>query len=582
MKYLLIIWAVLFFFQESHAQPPSYYFNITTDTAIESNTRLVVGYVKTDNAPAGSDSVIVILKSGAPRPTHMDTTSRYVINFAAGQDSAPFSIIIMSDTFPEYPEHVQYVITSPANGSAIGNDSILSFVLLDTTRGAIIYFVTDSVWCYEGSDSFINGVSDPFQSTYLVGITINNPNPFYVRYIVDNIDCSSHAIYPAINACSTVDFYFNGEIVSAPPGISTYYKRAYMEMENSTSDKYFYGILRNLDANIITDSLVFFTIKHVNFFDTASLSFDQAALTVIGDSLQTVGIPITINNPNHKPMYFHIDTIQNATAYPGINYTFNNQEYGYGSGISHDTFYVSFISTHLPGDTISILFALRNDSVNSSPDTLFRLTMIDTGGLNVSFLGAGLAHLKSDSIGYVKVVTGAFAKYPISVRVSYLNGNAIRDTDFAFNDTTITFPAFTFDTIAVPVVMLQDHGYQGNTQVNLQLSNVSPSNIEYGITQYTFTIIDDEDSGLNALGVLPMPNGPLLKVQPNPFDNELSIQTALSDYRIKITNSIGEEVYSGEHQKGNIYVNLAGQAAGIYLIRVTLGDTSYIRKALKL
>ena len=346
-------------------------------------------------------------------------------------------------------------------------------------------------------------------------------------------------------------------------------------------NKYFICSLKNIDANVITDSLLYFTIKPVNFFDTPSLSFDTRAITMTGDSFQTVAIPLTINNPNHKPLYFHIDTVQNYSVFPGINYTYNNQEYGYGNGVSHDTFYVNFINPHLTGDTISMTFALRNDSVNSSPDTLMTITVIDTGALGISFLGAGLAHLKSDSIGYANVYTGAFAKYPISVKVSYLNGNAIRDTDFIFNDTIITFPAFTFDTIAVPVVMLQDHRYQGNTQVNLQLSDVSPSTVQYGITQYTYTIIDDEDSGLTFLGLQAIGQELPVKVLPNPFESEISIQTNLSGYHLSITNSIGQEVYQKDGNR-NATADLTNEPSGLYLVRLTYAGQTYVKKILKL
>jgi hypothetical protein len=582
MKNLLIIITLLLSFQnQSLAQSPSYYFNVLRDTAIERNGNVIAGYIKTNVAPTSSDSVLVILSSGSPRPTHMDTTSKYVVNFNPGEDSVPFIIHIMSDTFPEYPEHVLFTLANPVNGSSIGTDSSLLFVLIDTTPPAVISYILDSISVYEGPDSFYNGVNIVFYTTYYVGISVNNPNPFYVRYIADNIDCYHANTYPFINACATVDFYFNGETAYAAPGISTYYKFAGFINENSTVDKHFLCVLRNIDANLITDSLVFFTIKHVNFFDTPSLAFDVNSIVITADSFASVGIPITINNPNHKPLYFHIDSIQNSSTYPGINYTFNNQEYGYGTGISHDTFWVNFISPHLTGDTISMTFALRNDSVNSSPDTLITITVIDTGSLDVSFLGAGLAHLKSDSVGYVKVFTGAFAKYPISVLVSYLNGNAIRDTDFIFNDSTITFPAFSFDTISLPVIMLQDHRYQGNTQVNLQLSNVSPSTVQYGITQYTYTIIDDEDSNLTPLGVIQTNLAQPVSVHPNPFDNLINIETTLSSYHISITNSIGEEILAQDF-KANTIINLSTQPAGLYFIRLTSGDESYVKKVLKL
>ena len=583
MKYLLTTFTFLILLlSEVCAQSPSYYFNVSNDTAIESNALVIVGYVKTDTAPTMPDSVIIILRSGSPRSTHMDTTSRYVINFSAGQDSAPFTIHIMKDTFPEYPEHVLYVLTNPVNSSSIKADSSLLFVLNDTTPGAIISFILDSVAFYEDQDSFNSGIYYQSYNADTIGITINNPNPFYVRYYANNIDCWHNSSYPFVNACALTDFYYNGETCYAPPGISTYKKVAYIVDQNSTYDKYFYGVLRNIDANTITDSLLFFTIKHVNYFDTASLSFDTNQIIVVNDSLQNVGIPITINNPNRKPLYFHIDTTMTSSTFPGINFTFNNQEYGYGHGISHDTFWVNILNRYLIGDTISTVFALRNDSVNSSPDTLLRITIIDTGSLSVSFLGAGLAHLKSDSVGYVKVLTSSMAKYPVSVAVSYLNGNAIRDTDFIFNDTTVTFPAFTLDTISLPVIMLQDHLHSGNTQVNLQLSNVSPSTVQYLITQYTYTIIDNVDSGLAPLSITQLDNSHHLKLYPNPFDNLITIETTLSQYNVSITNSLGEEVYTINDQKGNLNLDFADKPAGLYLIKVSYSDQTFIRKMLKL
>ncbi len=578
----ITIFLLLFALHQSHAQSPSYYFNVVTDTAIESNAFVIAGYVKTDTAPIIADSVIIILKSGAPRPTHMDTTSRYVINFSAGQDSAPFTIHIMKDTFPEYPEQVLYVLSNPVNGSSIAADSTILFVLRDTTHPATIGYIIGSTYAYEDEDSFVNGIYLPANWPFYVGITVNNPNPFYVRYYANNIDCWHNSSYPFVNACALTDFYYNGETCYAPPGISTYYKLGNMVDRNSTYDKYFLCTLINIDANIITDTFTFFTIKHVNYFDTASLSFDTNQIIVVNDSLQNVGIPITINNPNRKPLYFHIDTTATSSTFPGINFTFNNQEYGYGHGISHDTFWVNILNRYLIGDTISTVFALRNDSVNSSPDTLLRITIIDTGSLSVSFLGAGLAHLKSDSVGYVKVLTSSMAKYPVSVAVSYLNGNAIRDTDFIFNDTTVTFPAFTLDTISLPVIMLQDHLHSGNTQVNLQLSNVSPSTVQYLITQYTYTIIDNVDSGLAPLSITQLDNSHHLKLYPNPFDNLITIETTLSQYNVSITNSLGEEVYTINDQKGNLNLDFADKPAGLYLIKVSYSDQTFIRKMLKL
>jgi hypothetical protein len=130
--------------------------------------------------------------------------------------------------------------------------------------------------------------------------------------------------------------------------------------------------------------------------------------------------------------------------------------------------------------------------------------------------------------------------------------------------------------------MLQDHLYQGNTQVNLKLSNVNPSTVRYGITQYTYTIIDDEDSGLALLAIQQTNKDQIIKVHPNPFDNEISIETTLPQYNISITNSVGEYIYSQNDQKGNLNISFADKPAGLYLVRIAYGDRSYSTKILKL
>lgn len=594
MKQLFISLVLLFLtLSRSYAQSPVYYFSASTDTAIESNAYVIAGYVKTDTAPMIPDSVIIILRSGSPRTTHMDTTSRYVVAFSPGQDSVALILHITKDTFPEYPEHVLYILTGSTNGSSIGVDSALLFVLIDTTPPATIGYIIDSAWAWEDIDTFINGVhytaSNP---AYGIGIMVNNPNPFYVRYGADNYNLwyNPHG-YPFINSYAGTDFYFNGETCYAPPGVSVYHKIANIVVgDNNTYDKYFLCTLSNFDANLIIDTFVFFTIKPVDFYIPPSISFDTPAMTfVIGDTNLTIGIPVTIINSNRRPLYYNIDTIQTTSSFPGMNFLIGNQNFGFGNGTTHDTLWLQLLNRNVLGDTIRATFVIRpttfntiGNTLNTSTDSLLNLTIIDTGTLQVSFLGAGLSHLKSDSIGYVKVYTSSFAKFPISVDVSYLTGNAIRDTDFIFTDTTITFSAFTFDTISLPVVMLQDHRNQGNTQVVLQLTNVNPSTVQYGITQYTYIIIDNVDSGLPPLGLRQMDNGQNIRVYPNPFDNEINIQTTLPEYTVSITNSLGQMVYDFNDQKGNIAIDFADQPSGLYLIRLSYGDKVYTTKVLKL
>jgi hypothetical protein len=131
-----------------------------------------------------------------------------------------------------------------------------------------------------------------------------------------------------------------------------------------------------------------------------------------------------------QPHYFRVDTFNVRSSLPGPDFTIGNPYFGYGHGTTYDTLWLTLLNRHLINDTINADFVIRGVTDNLSPDTLFHLTIIDTGTLIVSFKGAGFAHLKDDSIGYVEVYTNSPVTYPVSVYVSYLNGNAVAGVNF--------------------------------------------------------------------------------------------------------------------------------------------------------
>ena len=578
MKKLFIVVTILFaLLSQIQAQSPVYYFSQSLDTAIESNAYVIAGYVKTDTASVVADSVLIILRSGSPWPTHMDTASTYVVNFNAGQDSVPFLLHITKDTFPERPEHVLYTLNNPVNGSSIGIDSSLLFILIDTTPRAIISYTSDSGWAYLHA------------GTYTVCETINNPNLFWIRFHTTTHDAWYG--YPGQSAYGGVDYFYDWDTVYAPPGLSSSCETITIVPDTFTTppSKTFQCVIQNVfdDDNIITNSFEF-TIVNDNEYDSPTVSFGASSLMVQPDTTIRIGIPLREYNPNHLPFTFTVDTgpfISNFffDTLAFSHFSFTNNSFTVNPGFGTDTLWLLVNKSSIISDTADISLIINTVRLNKSGDTTFHLiiTNPDTIPL-VSFYGAGLAHLKSDSIGYVQVYTNSALKFPVSVKVSYLNGNAKRDTDFVFNDTTITFPPFTFDTISVPVIMLQDHLYQGNTQVNLKLSNVSPASVGYGITQYTFTIIDDEDSGLTPLAIRQTSKDQIIKVHPNPFDNEITIETALPQYSISITNTLGENIYSHDGQNGNMTISFADRPSGLYLVRISNGDRTYVTKILKL
>jgi hypothetical protein len=129
--------------------------------------------------------------------------------------------------------------------------------------------------------------------------------------------------------------------------------------------------------------------------------------------------------------------------------------------------------------------------------------------------------------------------------------------------------------------MLKNHIHDGNKQVNLQLSNVSPSFVQYNIRQYTYTIIDNDSTATYPAGVTYL-NEDQINIYPNPFGSDIAIHTGAMDYKIIITNLIGAEVYTAQHLSGDKQVNLSDLPSGSYMIRISSGNSSFVKMITKI
>ncbi|MBS1619733.1 MAG: hypothetical protein JST76_14515, partial [Bacteroidetes bacterium] len=385
----------------------NYSFNATIDTAIEANATVIAGYVRADVAPAADDSVQIALLGALPRASHMSQQSIYTLYFPAGTDSVPFSIQLYDDTFPEKPEHVHYQLNAYGTADSIGANSTMVFVLVDNDLPATIGFVIDtgSAYLHDGAFSVCE--------------TINNPNPFYVRYRRYTYDGYTDSSFYHTTAGGGVNYFYNRDTVYAPPGISTLCQDiTIVPNSNLDSNKTLVCVLFNIDANDISDSLFFFTIKNDNFYYPPSVSFDQSGVIIQKDTALIIGVPLTTINPNHLAFSFLVDTfsfssISSFDSAAQYHIYLNNTYFSHPGGTWHDTMRINILDNHLVGDTSKIVLRIKGVRQNTSADTFYTMTIIDTGALFVSFKGAGFAHLKTDSIGYVQVYSSAPAKFPI-------------------------------------------------------------------------------------------------------------------------------------------------------------------------
>jgi hypothetical protein len=488
-------------------------------------------------------------------------------------DSAPFLIQIHDDTLPEHPDSILYVIRNYGSAASIGADSTLLFILNDDDLPATISFVTDSDAGYM------------HDGTYSVCISINNPNPFYVRYSLRTYDAWN---YPLQTAYGGYDYLYDWGTRYAPPGISTFCQNITIipDTNLSPASKTFICAIQNIDANNIIDSFFHFTIINDNYYSPMSVSFDINSLTVKPDTTVLVGIPITIVNPNHRAYRFQIipaGFMSNVSldSLVSDHIRILNSAFSRGWGTFHDTLWLTISQPTIVSDTDLISLQINGVMQNTSPDTVFHLTLIGPDTLHISFLGAGFSHLKSDSIGYVKLFTSSPVKYPVSADIRLLSGSATPGVDFIFHDTTVIFPPYTYDTISLQIIMLKDHLRQGNEQINLSLTNVLPANVITDIVQYTYTIIDDDSTAVSPTGISRSDKPESISIHPNPFSDRLNIMTDLPDYTISIADPLGENVYYQNHMKGNFTIDLKQLPCGWYVMSVYDGQTTHRSKLIK-
>ena len=157
-------------------------------------------------------------------------------------------------------------------------------------------------------------------------------------------------------------------------------------------------------------------------------------------------------------------------------------------------------------------------------------------------------------------------------------GSAVLGQDFLFDDTTVTFPAFSTDTQGVWVTILNNNVYEANKQANFNLSNATNGAI-LGITGFTLTIINN-DSLAGGTSDVSIDND--LKVFPNPVSDKLLIQTdqVLSD--VELRDVLGNRIANlGLFQEGTSSVDVSSLPSGIYFLNIKQGDQIYTRRFLK-
>ena len=282
-------------------------------------------------------------------------------------------------------------------------------------------------------------------------------------------------------------------------------------------------------------------------------------------------------NPSATP--FSVDVIADiitSTATLGADYTYSNTTVNFPTGGLQT---VAILEDLLVEGPETIKIRLRNPTAGAIIiDSVLTISIRDNDSLLIYMQGAGSSVVEDISSTTFNVKMNGISANPTNVDVHYLSGDAIRNTDFIYRDTTVTFsPGDTIKTIAVSI--LDDIIDEVNEQVIINLSN--PTNgAKLGTKNYTLVIIDNDSTAIGIEAVAFLHD---VHIYPNPVLQKLIIETTTSVDELIITDIYGEVIQTINNIESGTKkeIDFSLFANGIYTIRATRGNETFTKNILK-
>ncbi len=297
----------------------------------------------------------------------------------------------------------------------------------------------------------------------------------------------------------------------------------------------------------------------------------------VSEGAVTTTFDFNVVNPSSTS--FSVDVIADviaSTATLSSDYTYIDTTVTFPAGGVQS---VSILEDLLVEGSETIKIRLRNPTAGAIViDSVITITIRDNDSLLIYMQGAGSSVVENISSTSFNVKMNGVSANPTKVDVKYLSGDATRNTDFIYRDTTITFaPGDTMKTLAVSVI--EDMIDELNEQVIINLSN--PTNgAKLGVKNYTLVIIDN-DSTVNGIDNITFMNG--VHIFPNPVLQKLVIETTTAIDELFITDLNGrvlhtlKDIEAGTKQE----IDFSLYANGMYILRATRGNDTFVKNILK-
>ncbi|MCS6818396.1 MAG: T9SS type A sorting domain-containing protein, partial [Chitinophagales bacterium] len=248
------------------------------------------------------------------------------------------------------------------------------------------------------------------------------------------------------------------------------------------------------------------------------------------------------------------------------DFIFSNKPVIVPPGYRKDTFSFELFDNNDYEFGKKMTFKLINISDASfiTADTVLTLHILSDDVFQISFVGAGRTIVEKDTTVFIRVACNGVYDSATTARVKLDAGSAIKGKHFRFNDTVVTIPAFSRDTVWIPVTIIDDTLVENTREANFTLMDVSNSAV-LNIRGFTLTIRDND---LLPSKISDDVNN-WLSLYPNPASNTVYISSSEDFIQIEVYASDGKLFYSTNNvNTQSLHINIADWPCGLYYFQI--------------
>ncbi len=433
------------------------------------------------------------------------------VEFAAGETTATFSLLVNDDSDSEGDETVLLQLANPTGGATLGKGT-----------NATVTIVDDEVSLQLAAASYTVNEGSP---TLVVTVTRSGPTTGTSTVELSTVDGSAEA---------DSDFGGTNVTVTFGPGQTSRTVPIRIVRDDLVEEEETFGL--QLD-NPVGGQLGNVTEAEVTLIDDdvgGVISFKVAGYTV-KESARAAVVLVTRTGGDAAGVMFDFTT-EDGSAGDGDDYTGVTETVEFGAGASSVRIEVPILNDAFDETNETVLLSISNPGGGATIGELdaAMLTIIDDDTAGVIAFGAAAYSVSETGVTATVTLTRSGGKAAgVAVDVLNLGGTATADEDYTdFHGTTVTFDE-NETKVTFSIDILDDSDADGNETVLLALDNPAGGARLGSRTNAVLNIQDDERSlqfSVSATNVVEGVRNLVLTVtRSGPLKGAITVQYATAD-----------------------------------------------------